>query len=188
MAGDDDWRRVTAGPVGGAGHRPFGHERGHQHGAADVACEPSCPKWPAAATDGPPAASGGPVEPGSSELSRLAEEARRSRMAAALEDWWTEVTQREIQGVVPKAIEYSATDLEDIGRQLASFAGWTPEQMASGSLLTELGIAFYVVGKVGRVMGALREGRAPSDDTWHDIAVYTKMAQRVRDVGAWPGV
>lgn len=115
-----------------------------------------------------------------------AEEERRSGLAGHLEAWWLDKAQDEIQGVVPKAVEYSSTDLVDLGRQIAGLAGWGDE--CTDAHHAELGIAFYVAGKVGRIMGAIKEGRLPSDDTWHDIAVYTKMAQRVREVGAWPGV
>ena len=112
----------------------------------------------------------------------------RSRMAAALEQWWEDKTRAEIEGVVPKAIEYSSSDLEDLGRQWGAAIGWGPELLADRSMLTQLGIVMYAQGKLARIWGALREGRSPSDDSVFDLAVYTKMMQRAREFGSWPGV
>jgi len=169
----------------------------HNHDGLHACSSDHCPAHPrfhgpVAATGAPPSASDALA--GLSARSQAlvdaeaAREAQHSLMAAELERWWYRRVDEEITGVVPKAVEYSSTDLIDLGRQIADVAGWSVEQKADEGALAELGIAFYVAGKVGRVMGAIKEGRRPSDDTWHDIAVYTKMAQRVREVGAWPGV
>lgn len=115
----------------------------------------------------------------------VAEERQRDTLAAQLEAWWFIQAQREAQMVVPKAVEYSATDLTDLGRQIAALADW--HDITDGEA-AELGIAFYVAGKVGRVMGAVKAKRLPSADTWLDIGIYSRMAQRVREVGSWPGV
>jgi hypothetical protein len=50
----------------------------------------------------------------------------------------------------------------------------------------ELAIAFYAYGKLSRIIGAISDGRRPSDDCWHDLGVYARMAQRVRETGDWP--
>jgi hypothetical protein len=52
---------------------------------------------------------------------------------------------------------------------------------------SELGVAFYALGKMARIMGAYADGLAPSDDSWHDLAIYARMAQRVRHADGWPG-
>ena len=100
-----------------------------------------------------------------------------------LRRWWLDTTIGEIESVVPKAIEYGSADLDIVGYSMAKIA----DKHADVSN-DELGIAFYVLGKVSRLIGAYADGRKPSDDTWHDIAIYTKMAQRARAAGNWPGV
>lgn len=100
-----------------------------------------------------------------------------------LRDWWLEQTENEIMAVVPKAIEYGSADLDIIGYAMSKFA-----RQSDFTTNDELGIAFYILGKVARLVGAYSDGSRPSDDTWFDIAIYTKMAQRARAVGSWPGV
>lgn len=164
----------------------------HDH-TPEYDCTPACPaypdnwssRWAVPATGASPAASQLPPGAAPDPPQPDDEEARRSQLAGRLEAWWESTSEQEMAASIPKAIEYSSTDLVDLGRQIAQLAGWGDYTDAH---LAELGIAFYVAGKVARVMGAIREGRLPSTDTWHDIAVYTKMAQRVREVGAWPGL
>lgn len=118
-----------------------------------------------------PAHSGAPV---------AGEDAR----VADLTGWWRSVAESEIEAVVAKAIEYGATDLEDLGYEVARINGWNLTKAQA----TEVGIYVYLRGKVSRWTAALTEGRMVSDDTLHDIGVYVRMAQRAREVGAWPGV
>lgn len=99
----------------------------------------------------------------------------------AIAQWWRDQADAEIKATVPKAVEYSSTDLVDIGRAVLG-PGLTDQQYA------EAGVAFYACGKIGRIMGAIREGREPSDDSWFDLGVYARMAQRIRHSGGWPGV
>jgi hypothetical protein len=99
--------------------------------------------------------------------------------------WWVTLACEEAEKVVPKAIEYGATDLVEIGRTLGDAArldGLTEAQQA------ELGVYFYLVGKMARWTDAIKTGRQVSDDTLHDIGVYVRMAQRIRAAGSWPGV
>ena len=111
-------------------------------------------------------------------------EDRAKTLDEELGQWWHDKAEEEVHGVVPKAEEYGSVDLEIVGfalRQLRASNGEIPTSNA------ELGIAFYLLGKVARVIGAYADGRSPSDDTWHDMAVYTKMGQRVRETdGRWP--
>jgi len=107
----------------------------------------------------------------------------RRRTHDVLRDWWLERAQQEIEKTVPKAIEYSSVDLTEYGRTLALVLG---RGDVTAEEATEIGIWGYMVGKVARWTGAIKEGRRPSDDTLLDISVYTKMAQRNRDVGGWP--
>lgn len=101
----------------------------------------------------------------------------------ALDEWWMKLASDEIQRTVPKAIEYGAHDLVEIGRTLARCMG----RQASDEEMAELGIYFYLVGKVARWTDAVTRGDRPSDDTLFDIGVYIRMAQRVRMAGGWPG-
>lgn len=110
-------------------------------------------------------------------------EATTHKDIEALTNWWRELAAIEADKVVPKAVEYGSTDLIEIGRTLAFTQhrhNLTEAEQA------ELGIYFYIVGKIARWSDAVREGRAVSDDTLHDIGVYVRMAQRVRQVGGWP--
>ena len=96
--------------------------------------------------------------------------------------WWRELAEAEIERVVPKALEYGATDLLDLGLELARCM----DRMVSDAEAIELGIYVYLRGKVARWTAAITEGREVSDDTLHDIGVYVRMAQRVRVAGGWP--
>lgn len=113
---------------------------------------------------------------------------------AELVRWWVRVALAESTTVAAKALEYggggNAIDLYEIGRTmvLSSEPKW--RDMATdeptNQQFAELGIYFYVVGKMARWTAAVMEGRTVSDDTLYDIGVYIRMAQRVRQVGGWP--
>lgn len=102
----------------------------------------------------------------------------------ALAAWWREQAEAEIDMVVEKAIEYGARDLKVMGHELAAMAGRSIDDEEAA----ELGCAMYLAGKMARVTAAIAEGRRPSLDTYLDIGIYTRMVQRIREVGAWPGV
>lgn len=112
---------------------------------------------------------------------------RQTQLREDLTEWWRGQAQSEIEATIPKAVEYSSTDLHDMGRDLAETMDLPVEDMTVEEL-TELGIYVYVLGKFSRWKGAIKDGRRVSDDTLFDIGVYIRMAQRTRAVGAWPGV
>lgn len=112
-----------------------------------------------------------------------AEQTAAADLQIALTDWWLDRATEEIDRTVPKAVEYGATDLIDIGRDLARTAGRT----VTDEEAAELGIYFYMRGKLSRWTDAVIRGDRVSDDTLFDIGVYTRMAQRVRSHGGWPG-
>lgn len=127
------------------------------------------------------------VSPDGSRLDDLLLEMLRAATQGSggdLGKWWMEQASAEIERTVPKAIEYGAHDLVEIGRTLGRCMGRTlsEEEMA------EMGIYFYLVGKVARWTDAVTRGERPSDDTLFDIGVYIRMAQRVRAAGGWPGM
>lgn len=101
-----------------------------------------------------------------------------------LADWWRDRAEDEIGQTVSKAIEYGATDLIDIGMMLAR----TMRREVSEEEAAELGVFFYLIGKIARWQSAIERGDRPSDDTLLDIGVYVRMAQRIRSAGSWPGV
>lgn len=113
------------------------------------------------------------------------------RMRAELKGWWLAVAEREADAVVPKAIEYGATDLVEIGRHMVEAGVRVSREAVENGLdpeLAELGVYFYMVGKMARWSDAIANGRSVSDDTLHDIGVYVRMVQRIRATGGWPGV
>jgi hypothetical protein len=105
--------------------------------------------------------------------------------AQELSFWWMSMAENEVGQTVAKAIEYGSTDLIDIGRSMARYAG-------RGDALTDqeaalLGVFFYLEGKLSRWRSAITRGELPSRDTLLDIGVYARMAQRIMDTGGWPG-
>jgi hypothetical protein len=95
--------------------------------------------------------------------------------------WWIAEATDEAEATLMKTEQYGSLDLEIIGKQLKQLAA--KNQAVDPA---EIGIAFYVLGKAARLMSGYAAGAKPSDDTWRDIACYTKMAQRMRYVGRWP--
>lgn len=104
--------------------------------------------------------------------------------AAVLAEWWRDQAEAEIAPTVDKAVEYGSTDLIDIGMMLGRTMGRDIEEEEAA----ELGVFFYLIGKIARWQSAIQRGERPSDDTLFDIGVYVRMAQRIRKTGGWPGV
>lgn len=111
-----------------------------------------------------------------------------------LRGWWEQTAYDEIAGLIGKMEEYGgmhrATDLTEIGRAMVE-AGVSDGPLTGGGAvqdgwLQELGAYFYLRGKFARWGAAIIEGRPVSDDTIHDIAIYTRMVQRIRARGGWP--
>lgn len=103
--------------------------------------------------------------------------------SAPLDEWWRKMAEVEIDKTVAKAREYGSTDLIDIGVML----GRTMRRAVSEEEAAELGVFFYLIGKVARWQSSIQRGERPSDDTLFDIGVYVRMAQRIRASGGWPG-
>jgi len=103
-----------------------------------------------------------------------------------LRTWWFNKASAEADQTVAKAIEYGSDDLVEIGRQMATVLH-LEGPYSTDAELAELGVYFYIIGKLARWTSAIRRGDRPSDDTLLDIGVYVRMAQRIRDAGGWPG-
>jgi hypothetical protein len=101
--------------------------------------------------------------------------------------WWEGVSTKDADAAATKALEYGSMDLEIMGAAMQSLfpgvEGAPPEERRRIGL--DMALAFYTLGKVSRTFGAYAEGRIPSDDTWHDVTVYSMMARRIRDTGRW---
>lgn len=103
----------------------------------------------------------------------------------SLPQWWIDTSRADLAALMPKVVEYGATDLEWVGRQMLASQGRT--EGVSTEEATEVGIYWFVLGKVARWAAAVQEGRRPSDDTLLDIGIYATMARRNRAAGCWPG-
>lgn len=112
----------------------------------------------------------------------------RNAAEQELRAWWADRARKDADAVIPKAVEYSASDLDIMGNALLHWGGadWNgaPDEQRR-ALGQEQAIAFYVLGKVSRLIGAYGEGRLPSEDTWDDVRIYATMAARVRQTGRW---
>lgn len=119
----------------------------------------------------------------------VAESARKYHLERDLNDWWIQQAQVEVERTVPKAIEYGATDLIDIGHNMivSGVKGPVNHDIPMEEWEAELGIYFYMVGKMARWRDAIQRGDRVSDDTLFDIGVYIRMVQRIRQCGGWPG-
>lgn len=113
------------------------------------------------------------------------EEPKADPRVKELEDWWIDRASVEAAGAVPKAIEYGSNSLKGQGLLVARLQG--REGTISDEEALELGCFIYTFGKMQRWCDAVLRQERPSNDTIHDIAVYTKMTQRIRDTGSWPG-
>lgn len=107
-----------------------------------------------------------------------------AQLEALLTEWWMDKAEEEVRRTVPKAVEYGALDLIQIGQDLALTAG----REVSDAEAAEMGVYFYVRGKLARWTDAIIRGDRVSDDTLFDLGVYIRMAQRIRDAGGWPGL
>lgn len=102
-------------------------------------------------------------------------------MTGELAEWWRNLAESEIEQTIAKTSEYGGDDLTWMGSVLADCienGAASPEEIA---------IAFYALGKITRIIGAYKEGRRPSDDSWLDLHIYAGMGIRVREKGQWPG-
>ena len=97
-----------------------------------------------------------------------------------LRAWWNRVAANDFEQMRPKLGEYTSADLAIMGDVMEAWGVSAPE------LGSEAACIWYILGKVARAVAAYREGRAPSEDTLHDIRVYATMAQRIRERGSWP--
>jgi hypothetical protein len=101
--------------------------------------------------------------------------------AKELMEWWKEQTEAELTMLLPKVSSYGAVDLEIIGHAMAGIAGLE----LTVSQTEQMGIAFYLLGKVTRILSSLQAGQQPNPDSWTDAAVYARMGLRANENGSW---
>lgn len=101
--------------------------------------------------------------------------------ADELANWWMTQSAKETANLVPKAISYGSIDLDIMGDAMMLLMPKLEGVVAK----QELALAFYLLGKVSRIFGALEQGVAPAADSWEDSSIYAKMAMRVRETGKW---
>jgi len=111
------------------------------------------------------------------------EDSETKALVEELSEWWRDKSEKEIDQTCAKAIEYGANSLTEVGRKLAKLAGREVDEEEA----IELGIYFYILGKVERWTDSILVGRRCNNDALLDIGVYARMAQRNREVGSWPG-
>lgn len=109
-------------------------------------------------------------------------ETRQEALRKELTKWWLSKAEEEIVRTIPKSLEYGSADLNVMGSAMLHLI---PKERRSQQLGLEMAIAFYALGKVARLFGAYERGELPSEDTWFDLAIYTRMAMRVRETGRW---
>lgn len=118
---------------------------------------------------------------------RLAE--RAQALADQIVEWWERVSRTDAAAAAAKSTEYggagAALDLVWLGEQLADMQP-SVDGSAGPQEAIELGIFFYLLGKMARWKAAILEGRAVSDDTIKDIHTYAMMARYNREHGSWP--
>lgn len=102
-----------------------------------------------------------------------------------LEPWWRRLTETDIERTAPKTAEYGSHDLEIMGRTMVG-AYPMPEGADLDRIGQEIAVAFYLLGKVGRLFSAWQNGKEPSADTIFDIRIYATMLARIREFGGWP--
>lgn len=84
-----------------------------------------------------------------------------------------------------KAFEYGSLDLSIMGAGIAKLWPGIGENAPPAAQL-QAAIAFYLMGKVSRVLSALSEGKPPPTDSWLDAEVYAMMGGYVQEHGQWP--
>lgn len=102
--------------------------------------------------------------------------------------WWRDVSEADALAALEKASQYGSADLRIMGEAMAALVPDIDklDNDSRRSFGLEMAIAFYLLGKVSRLFGAYQSGSSPSDDTWHDITVYSMMARHIRVKGEWP--
>lgn len=129
-----------------------------------------------------------PIKGGRLSEELNAEQEDLARELTKILDWWINTAKADAERTVPKAIEYGAVDFDIMGQFMVALiadklhGADDAEKMRVGR---EMAITFYMLGKLGRMVGAYATGVLPSDDTLFDASIYSMMLRRVRETGHW---
>src|SRR5699024_3150555 len=85
--------------------------------------------------------------------------------AQRVKNWWMKQAEEHADMVTPKMAEYGSRDLVEIGREFSALAG---EEGLSDEAAYEVGVFFYLRGKVARWSAAVGRGDQVSKDTLDD--------------------
>lgn len=126
----------------------------------------------------------------------LSADSHREEVAVTIPDglfdtfaWWIATAAEDAKATFPKSAEYGGTvrtgsvDLMLIGEILALLLDMRD---ATSAVKQELGVWFYLQGKIGRLVSDYQQHRPGKADTWFDSTVYTMMARRLQETGEWP--
>lgn len=100
----------------------------------------------------------------------------------AVRAWWRQHASEEVELYIKKREIYGSVDLDVIGNTMLLAHPQLRTEFADEDRMRgrELGVAYYALGKVARIIGAMVEGRMPAYDSWHDLAIYAQMAMLFR--------
>lgn len=110
---------------------------------------------------------------------------KEKKNSGSIEEWWFEQAQLELDRTIPKAKEYGSGDLAVMASALRLLHSSKLSVAWGDSFYMEWACAFYALGKVSRVIAAYARGDLPDSDSWFDLGVYCRMAQRIRATGGW---
>lgn len=108
--------------------------------------------------------------------------------AMKIAEWWVETSKHDAGKTVPKAIEYGSLDFDLMGVFMTGLLGDRldgADDAEKKQVGQEMAVLFYLIGKLGRAIGAYNQGVLPSDDTLFDTSVYAMMWRRIRETGRW---
>jgi hypothetical protein len=100
--------------------------------------------------------------------------------------WWDAYMHQCGVATVPKAISYGSEDLKIMGASMASLLRIEGDDQERAIRGQQAAIAFYMLGKIGRIISALRDGTPIPPDHEYDLLVYAAMLRRIRENGSWP--
>lgn len=104
-------------------------------------------------------------------------------LIADLKEWWGQKSAEDAILIAQKYQEYGNHALLNTGYELASLMG---RQNVSKAEAQELGIYFFMMGKMSRWKNAILNGERVSEDTVQDLTCYAMMARRVHEKDGWP--
>jgi hypothetical protein len=108
-------------------------------------------------------------------------------MLSELKGWWMAYCEETFDAIAPKVAAYSSHDLEVMGTGLIALtAADIADPLEARTFGLYTACAFYALGKVARLTGALERGQLPHPDSEMDLMVYSIMMRRVREKGGWP--